>query len=263
MAFTVQNWHDLITLLEQHPEWKAELRRMVLTDELLRLPELVKGLAERQAAAEQEIHDLRKIVTELAKRQAETEREIRELRQIVAQLAERQTHTEELLQQLIAQVQEIVRIQSAMQSDLRKLKGASKEMFYLTKAVAVFGLWVRKGRDGSAAVMDAISDALDQDIISRSEALELRATDLFWMGERKGNTLLVVGEISWTVSYSDIQRAVERANIARKLGFWALPFVGGEIWNDQQDAQKRYVICAIDGTIIPDDWDAFVAQWQP
>jgi hypothetical protein len=38
MAFTVQDFHDLITLVVQHPEWRAELRRLVLTEELLALP---------------------------------------------------------------------------------------------------------------------------------------------------------------------------------------------------------------------------------
>ena len=39
MAFTVQDFHDLIALVTQHPEWRAELRRLVLTEELLALPQ--------------------------------------------------------------------------------------------------------------------------------------------------------------------------------------------------------------------------------
>ena len=38
MAFTVRDFRDLVELLEQHPEWRAELRRLVLTEELLALP---------------------------------------------------------------------------------------------------------------------------------------------------------------------------------------------------------------------------------
>jgi hypothetical protein len=38
MAFTVREFHDLIELLEQHPEWRADLRRLVLTEEVLGLP---------------------------------------------------------------------------------------------------------------------------------------------------------------------------------------------------------------------------------
>lgn len=42
MAFTVEEFRDLLRILEERPEWRAELRRLVLTDELLTLPELVR-----------------------------------------------------------------------------------------------------------------------------------------------------------------------------------------------------------------------------
>lgn len=45
MVFTVRDFHDLIELLEQRPEWRAELRRLVLTEELLALPQVVHELA--------------------------------------------------------------------------------------------------------------------------------------------------------------------------------------------------------------------------
>jgi hypothetical protein len=44
VAFTVDDLQDLLRLLEQHPEWRAELRRYVLTEELLELPALVRQL---------------------------------------------------------------------------------------------------------------------------------------------------------------------------------------------------------------------------
>ena len=46
MPFTADEFHDLIRLVESHPEWRAELRRLVLTDELLALPEQVGVLTE-------------------------------------------------------------------------------------------------------------------------------------------------------------------------------------------------------------------------
>ncbi|MGE3913566.1 MAG: hypothetical protein AB7K36_29720 [Chloroflexota bacterium] len=58
MAFTVEDFHDLIELLAQHPEWRAELRRHVLSDELLELPALVRQLAEAQARTDLQIAEL-------------------------------------------------------------------------------------------------------------------------------------------------------------------------------------------------------------
>ncbi len=48
MPFTVKDFRDLIRILEKHPEWQAELRRLILTDELLALPELIRELVNIQ-----------------------------------------------------------------------------------------------------------------------------------------------------------------------------------------------------------------------
>jgi hypothetical protein len=50
MPFTADEFHDLVRLVESHPEWRAELRRLVLTDELLALPEQVGVLTEQMTA---------------------------------------------------------------------------------------------------------------------------------------------------------------------------------------------------------------------
>ncbi len=39
MACTIEEFRDLGRLLEEQPEWREELRRLVLTDALLTLPE--------------------------------------------------------------------------------------------------------------------------------------------------------------------------------------------------------------------------------
>jgi len=49
MAFTVKDFHTLVRLLEQHPEWRAELRRLLFTDDVLLLPRAFGELSERVA----------------------------------------------------------------------------------------------------------------------------------------------------------------------------------------------------------------------
>jgi archaellum component FlaC len=58
MPFTVQDFHDLVRILEDKPEWRAELRRLVLTDELLALPEEVARLAQAQRRTEEQVAEL-------------------------------------------------------------------------------------------------------------------------------------------------------------------------------------------------------------
>ncbi|MER3404138.1 MAG: hypothetical protein C4289_02305, partial [Chloroflexota bacterium] len=69
MPFTVSDFHDLVRLLEQHPEWRAELRRLVLTEELLSLPALVRELTEAQRSAGERLARLEEAVTRLTEAQ--------------------------------------------------------------------------------------------------------------------------------------------------------------------------------------------------
>ena len=83
MSFTVQDYHDLVDLLENHPQWRSDLRRLLLSDDLLALPAVVDKLAVT--------------VGELAEAQKRTEARI-------AELAEAQQHTEQQLAALTARV---------------------------------------------------------------------------------------------------------------------------------------------------------------
>jgi F0F1-type ATP synthase membrane subunit b/b' len=59
MAFTVSDLHDLIQVLEQRPELKQMLRAVLLTEELLNLPQLVAQLVEIQRQQAQKLEAMR------------------------------------------------------------------------------------------------------------------------------------------------------------------------------------------------------------
>ncbi|MDR7400458.1 MAG: hypothetical protein QN144_14275, partial [Armatimonadota bacterium] len=46
MAFTVEDFSGLLRLLQEHPEWRAQLRAVLLGEELLSLPRLLRELGE-------------------------------------------------------------------------------------------------------------------------------------------------------------------------------------------------------------------------
>jgi ABC-type transporter Mla subunit MlaD len=48
VAFGVHDFQDLLRLLDERPEWQAELRRRLLTEEMLDMPALLRRLAEAQ-----------------------------------------------------------------------------------------------------------------------------------------------------------------------------------------------------------------------
>jgi uncharacterized protein YlxW (UPF0749 family) len=72
MAYTVNEFRDMLDLLEQHPEWLAQLRALVLTRELLDLPKSLQELAAQ-------VNALTAAVQELTAAQKRTDERLEEL----------------------------------------------------------------------------------------------------------------------------------------------------------------------------------------
>ena len=65
MIQDIKDFHDVVRLLEGHPEWRAELRRLILSDELLALPQQMARLTEQVSRLTEQIAAL----TEIAQHQ--------------------------------------------------------------------------------------------------------------------------------------------------------------------------------------------------
>jgi cell division protein FtsB len=196
MAFTVQDMHDLVALVAQHPEWRAELRRLVLTEELLALPQIVHDLAEAQQR---------------------TEQQIAQLTQQVAQLVEAQRRTE----------RQIVRLQD----DVGGLKGMALEQRYRTHAFAYLSRLVRRTHvlteDELVALLE---EAVARGVLSEDGMDEIARADVVVRGQRRdgsGEIYLVV-EVSWGVGPGDVERVVRRAALLSQTGLQTMPVVAGE-----------------------------------
>jgi chromosome segregation ATPase len=100
MPFTVRDFQGLVRALERRAEWKAELRRLLLTDELLSLPGIVRDLAA-------EVRELAQSHRALAESHAQLAAEVRELAQSHRALA--QSHA-----QLAADVRELAQSHRAL-----------------------------------------------------------------------------------------------------------------------------------------------------
>ncbi|MBI4670460.1 MAG: hypothetical protein HY741_02160 [Chloroflexi bacterium] len=100
MAFTVNDFSDLLRLLAEHPRWQTELRNLLLHDDFLALPQIVRELADAQRRTEQRVE-------ELAEAQRRTEQRVEELadaqrrtEQRVEELADAQRRTEQRVEEL-------------------------------------------------------------------------------------------------------------------------------------------------------------------
>jgi hypothetical protein len=120
MPFTVNDLQDLTRILIERPEWLNEMRRILLTNELLALPSLVQELAEIQRRTEIELAEFRQRM----------EAELAELRRYVdmrfAQLGEAQQRVEAELAELRRYVDmrfaELAEIQQRTEAELAKLR---------------------------------------------------------------------------------------------------------------------------------------------
>jgi hypothetical protein len=226
VAFTVQDFSDLVRLLSQRPDWQSELRRLLLTNSLLELPEIVRHLVEAHARAEER----------LARLEAAVER-----------LAEAQARSEERLARLTDTVGE--------------LKGDILELRYSRKAAAYFGRWLRRAR---VVEVNALEETLETRLTD-DEYADLLLLDVLVQGRLRAlpdqPEVWLAAEVSTVVDRGDVERARRRAAWLRQAGYLVIPVVAGERSTEgaQEEARTRHVVLLQDGQIF--FWPEAMQAW--
>jgi predicted nuclease with TOPRIM domain len=244
MAFTVSEFRDLIQLLEQHPTWREELRRWVLTEELLALPQTVRELVDLQRQTETRMGQLAGRMDELA--------------QHVAELAQRFDRLVIRIDDLTQRMEQLAETQLRMGSDLEQLKGHNLEQRYRERAPAYFSRILRRVHALSNDELMALLDtAVTQGQLSEDEADEILQADVVVRGRHRddGTEVYLVVEVSWGVGLHDVQRAAERAALLTRLGTPALPVVAG-FWvtPEAQEPVRAFRVWQVtDGRVTPPD----------
>jgi DNA-binding transcriptional MerR regulator len=235
MAFTIEDFRDLIGLLGQHPEWRTELRRWVLSDDLLALPQTMHELAEAQRRTEERVGQLAARMDELTQR-------MDELTQRMDQLAQR--------------MEQLVEVQTRMGSDLERLKGSDLERRYRERAHAYFSRVLRRIHVLSGDELTALlEEALTHKQLSEEEADDILQADVILRGRRREDGTEVYGmvEVSWGIGLSDVQRAATRATLLARTGMPAIPIVAG-FWmtpEAQEPARAFQVWQVTNGRVTP------------
>jgi hypothetical protein len=214
MSFTVAEFHDLVRLMEERPEWRAELRRLVLTDQLLALPEQVARLR----------HDTEEGFQRLAQAQARTEQQL-------TALSQAQARTEEELRGLI----------SWQRGEAGRRDGERYERDILRQAPALFN----GGQGGAPDRPDVqqrlttqLGPLLARDVFDATDN-PLLADLVWWKGEQ-----MAVVEVSVQVDRQDVTRAERQAATVRESGAPVIALVIGEQWatpEAREQAQLRQV----------------------
>jgi hypothetical protein len=221
MSFTVNDFQDLEQILEEHPEWRTRLRRQILSDELLALPEQASSFRTETAQRFQE----------LAEAQIRTDEHVAGLAKQVAELAEAQQRTEERISSLTEQVEALTHVVGGLKSDVADLKGIGLENQYRTRGHAYFGRLLHRAHVlSSDEVISLLEDAAKSGMLSAIQVDEILLADIIVSGKRRedGSEVYLVVEVSWGVGVHDVERAANRATLLSQIGTPALPVVAGK-----------------------------------
>ena len=233
MAFTVEDYRDLVQLLSERPEWRSELRQLLLSDELLTLPEIVRGLAEAQQRTEERLFKIETAIQNLTEQLTGLTREVREL-------------TEN---------------QRRMENIVSRLKGESLEWSYRNKIYGHFGYLMRRLK---VVDLSTIDEALEKTLAS-GEFRDVFRLDLLTTGQLRESPdhpeVWLAIEISSVVDSNDVDRAWRRAGLIRRVGPPVLPVAAGDRVTSGAEtaARDQNVVLMTDGRV--QFWDAAVAAW--
>jgi len=269
MPFTVSEFHDFIRILEMHPEWRADLLRVLFPEALLDLPRVVQELAEAQRQTEAAIRQLtERMERGFAEAAADRQRIWEAMERGFAEAAADRQRIWEAIREITERMErgfaEAAADRQAMRHDIGRLKGLSKEQYYRDRAAAIFGPLLRGGRDATQQVVEQLRLALEAGRITAQEYRGVLDADLLWSGRlwETDEEVLLVLEASWMVQARDVERAAQRAAILRRAGVRALPVAAGEEWpvEVQRQALQERVVMVQDGLVDETSWEAALVQ---
>jgi chromosome segregation ATPase len=177
MAFTVQDFEDLLRLLDERPEWLEALRQRVLTGELLEVPRLMRETAESQARTQQ-------VLEAFGRRLDQREQQIDELAQLMKQLALRVDEIARQLEQLTRRVdalaQRVEEIAAQLAQLTRRVDALAERVDQLTQRVDALAQRVEEIAEQLAQLtrrVDVLAERVDQ-LTQRVDALAQRVEEI-------------------------------------------------------------------------------------
>ena len=283
MNLMINTVHDLIHILNTRPEWRRQVKQALFPgvdlekalkelaeaqqrteNALARNEELIRLLIDAQFKAEKRLDKVDKrldkvdiVLANHTKRLARLENKMTEAS------VERQAMTERL--DKIEQNQEVFKgDMEELKRNQRDLKGKGYETDFTNKADAIFGYYLRRGRSVRNEVGDHLEEPEDNGLVSEQESKQVFATDLLWGGKLKSSKqqVILAIEVSWLAEKHDVERALARANILRRIGLQALPVVAGVKWVDglKEEALREGVVIVNDKQLDSASWHAALAK---
>ncbi len=236
----------LVTAIQTDDELRQDLRKEILTEELLQLPvrflrleQAVENLLQDMTVVKQDVAELKQDMTVVKQDVAELKQDMTVVKQDVAELKQDMTVVKQDVDKLQQGVQRLEDRQNTMSGQIANLAGSD----YESKAIEQSRRLIRRNLAMVKATVihasrwesqtfeeNMLLPAIADGSINRQQADQLEDADsIIRCEDQDGNIVHAVAEISITVQDTDRRRAVERAEIlAAVTGTPAVPFVVGQ-----------------------------------
>lgn len=234
---TTPSGEALLKALREDPEFLAAVRREVLTDDLLALPEITASLARRLDDLAQRHADLTGVVaglaqhlSDLAERVGDLTKRVDDLTKRVDELTVEVRALTRRLDALTARLDALVEQMRDFGGRLGDAVGELTELRYRERGPAYFGRIARRLALLSWPELDDLLDrGIGEGALTLDEADQVRLADAVFRGRRQDETVHLVVEASHGAGIDDVTRAAERAALLTRIdGVTAIPVVAGK-----------------------------------
>ncbi|RME08612.1 MAG: hypothetical protein D6804_07150, partial [Aquificota bacterium] len=209
--YIIRNFYDILQALRENPDWAHQLTSLILTYELLRLPQKFDRFVEEG------FRPLARRVERLEEGQKRLERDVAILKNKVSKL----------------------------EVDVVSLEGDNLERKVRERAPAYFGRYFRRVRAVPVEEWsERLEDAVDGGLITEEERKD--AISLYVLIRAKiedGRDVMLAVEVSYTLEDKDAERALKRAKVISKVyNMETIPVVGVNIPEVLQERHPRVLV---------------------
>jgi cell division protein FtsB len=300
MALGIRDLEDLKRLLVEHPEWRMQIRDVLVAADIEALhatmdslAEMVKDLGKRVQALTENFDRIGAWFAEFVRRSDERmgrlEADVAVLKtdgaEMKADIAVLKTDVAVLKTDVAVLKTDVAVLKTdvavlktdgaemkadiavlktdvgVLKTDVGGLKGSDLERKYRENAPSYFGAWLRRTR---AVNKELLAEQLEGRL-SDDEFEDLLRVDLVVRGRPKrgpaGEEIWLAVEISVTVNPEDVTRAVKRSGFLRRAGYRSVPVVAGDTVTPAAEAEARSQSVAVLKDGTSSLWEQALAAW--
>ena len=275
MTLQINTFDDLLEIVNTHPEWRRKLVKALFPE--IDLPKALQELVESNRLMRTQLGNIDARLGRIEEWQGHTDTRLAHIEEWQGRADERFNRIDARFDGIDkrfdgmdarfdgmdARFERMEVRQNYMERDLADLKGYNYESSFKSKADAIFGLLLRRGHDVRQEILSQLESAGDAGQITESDYEQVLVADLLWNGRSKATSdnLFLVIEISWFAEQSDIDRAINRAAVLRKLGLQAIPVVAAKVWSEPlvAEALTHHTVIVDEFKVNKDSWQAALA----